>query len=68
MMLDNSNPFIAASEPHDLLNRWLFTSNENLVKDVFVAGKHLIKNFKHDQEEASRQAFIKVIKKVMYDA
>ena len=67
MVLDNSNPFVAASESKDLLNRWLFATNDNVVKDVFVAGKHAIKNFKHEHDEVSRHAFIQVIKKVMYD-
>lgn len=68
MVLDESHPFVAASESKDLLNRWLFACNENLIKDVFVAGKHTIKNFHHEQEESSRLAFTQVIKKVMYDA
>ncbi|MEL0612116.1 formimidoylglutamate deiminase [Marinomonas arenicola] len=68
MVLDESQPFIAASESKDLLNRWLFATNENLVKDVFVAGQQRIKNFHHEDEESSRKAFIQVIKKVMYDA
>lgn len=68
MVLDESHPFIAASETKDLLNRWLFATNENLVKDVFVAGKHTIKNFHHQHEESSRLAFTQVIKKAMYHA
>ncbi|GGN22573.1 MULTISPECIES: formimidoylglutamate deiminase [Marinomonas] len=68
MVLDESHPFIAASEAKDLLNRWLFATNENLVKDVFVAGKHIIKDFHHQQEESSRLAFTQVIKKAMYHA
>jgi formimidoylglutamate deiminase len=67
MVLDDSNPFVAASESKDLLNRWLFATNDNVIKDVFVAGKHTIKNFKHEHEETSRHAFTQVIKKVMYD-
>jgi formimidoylglutamate deiminase len=67
MVLDNNHPFIGASETKDLLNRWLFASNENLVKDVFVAGKQVINDFHHAEEEYSRQAFIQVIKKVMYN-
>ncbi|MEQ3653514.1 MAG: formimidoylglutamate deiminase [Glaciecola sp.] len=67
MVLDNNNPFIAASENKDMLNRWLFATNENLIKDVFVAGQQQIKDFKHTQEENSRTRFIRVIKKVMYD-
>lgn len=68
MVLDSANPFVAASESKDLLNRWLFATNENLVKDVFVAGNHTIKNFHHALEESSRTGFTQVIKKVMYDA
>lgn len=68
MVLDESHPFIAASEAKDLLNRWLFATNENLVKDVFVAGNHTIQNFRHQQEDSSRLAFTQVIKKAMYHA
>ncbi|WP_339768252.1 formimidoylglutamate deiminase [uncultured Paraglaciecola sp.] len=67
MVLDSHHPFIAASESKDVMNRWLFACNGNLVKDVFAAGKQQIKNFKHAHEEASRSDFIRVIKKVMYD-
>ena len=67
MLLDDSHPFIAASQTADVLNRWLFACNENLVKDVFVAGAPVITNFRHRLEESSRQAFTQVIKKVMYD-
>ena len=66
MVLDESHPFIAASEAKHLLNRWLFATNENLIKDVFVAGQHLIQNFRHQQEESSRLAFTQVIKKAIY--
>ncbi len=72
IVLDANNPFLAAcmstGDGRDILNRWLFTSNENLVRDVFVAGQQRIKDFHHAQEESSRLAFIQVIKKVMYDA
>ncbi|MFT2110667.1 formimidoylglutamate deiminase [Marinomonas sp. 2405UD68-3] len=67
MILDASNPFMAASQPADVLNRWLFACNENMIKDVFVAGKQVIKAFQHDQDDSSRLAFTRVIKKVMYD-
>ncbi|MBL4631835.1 MAG: formimidoylglutamate deiminase [Paraglaciecola sp.] len=68
IVLDHLNPFIAASKAKDVLNRWLFASNENLVRDVFVAGQQRIKDFQHAKEQSSRLAFIQVIKKVMYDA
>ncbi|WP_394201593.1 formimidoylglutamate deiminase [Marinagarivorans algicola] len=67
MVLDEANPFIAASHPKDIMNRWLFACHQNLIKDVFVAGKQVIKNFTHEYDEPSRLAFIQVIKKVMYN-
>lgn len=68
LVLDRQLPFIAASQPQDLINRWLFATNENAIKDVFVAGKQSIADGHHQQEEISRNDFIQVIKKVMYDA
>jgi len=67
MVLDSKHPFIGASENKDLLNRWIFSCNENLIKDVFVAGRQIIQNFHHEHEESSREAFMRVIKKVIYD-
>lgn len=66
MVLDNQHPFIAASESKDILNRWLFACNENLIKDVFVAGDQVVNDFHHICEERSREAFTQVIKKVIY--
>lgn len=66
MVLKENHPFIAASEDKDLLNRWLFACNENLINDVFVAGKQVIKDGYHEMENISRRAFIQVIKQVIY--
>ena len=68
MVLDQTHPFIGASNDQDIINRWLFACNENLIKDVFVAGKQVIKDGHHEMEEVSRQAFANVIKQVIYDS
>ncbi len=67
MVLDDSHPFIGASESKDVLNRWLFACSENVVKDVFVAGKQVITDGRHELEMVSRAEFSQVIKKVIYD-
>ena len=67
IVLDENAPFVAASQPDDLINRWLFACNDNLIKDVFVAGNAVIKDFHHGEEAQHKANFIKVIKKVMYD-
>ncbi|NDV89645.1 formimidoylglutamate deiminase [Alteromonas sp. 345S023] len=66
MVLDNQNPFVAASDPKDLLNRWIFACNENIIRDVYVAGQPQIKQYRHHYEDASRKKFINVIRKVLY--
>ncbi len=68
MVLDDTHPFIGASEPKDILNRWLFACSENVVKDVFVAGKQVITDGHHELDLISRSEFAQVIKKVIYDA
>ncbi len=68
MTLDDTHPFIGASESKDILNRWLFACSENVVKDVFVAGKQVIEDGRHELDLVSRNEFAQVIKKVIYDA
>lgn len=68
MVLDDIHPFIGSSESKDILNRWLFACSENVVKDVFVAGKQVIADGRHEHETVSRSEFSKVIKKVIYSA
>lgn len=68
MVLDDTHPFIGASEPKDVLNRWLFACSENVVKDVFVAGKQVISEGRHGLDLESRSEFAKVLKKVIYYA
>ncbi|BFM49706.1 formimidoylglutamate deiminase [Marinomonas sp. THO17] len=68
IVLDENAPFVAASQAKDLLNRWLFACNDNLIKDVYVAGNAVIKDFHHAEEEQHKADFIKVVKKVMYDS
>ncbi len=67
-MVLGEHPFLQLEQPQDVLNRWLFATNENLVKDVFVAGQQVIKDFRHKSDEQSSREFAQVIKKVVYDA
>lgn len=68
MVLDETHPFVAASESQDLLNRWLFACSDQVIKDVFVAGQQVVKDFQHKHDMSSRCDFTQVIKRVMYDA
>ncbi|SIO96037.1 formimidoylglutamate deiminase [Vibrio spartinae] len=65
MVLDATHPLLMSSQTPDLINRWLFACHENLIKDVFVAGKQCIQDGHHDLEDNSRGQFAHVIKQVI---
>ncbi len=64
MVLDHQHPFIAASKPQDILNRWLFACNENLIRHVYVAGKPVICDFQHPQQQAARTEFTALLSRL----
>lgn len=64
MVLDHEHPFMAACQPEDLLNRWLFATNENLIRHVYVAGKAIISDFKHEAEASAKADFTALLKRL----
>lgn len=64
IVLDHKNPFIAASKTDDIINRWLFACNDNLIRHVYVAGKPIIIDFRHKQEEQASTEFTDVLKRL----
>ncbi|WP_375749723.1 formimidoylglutamate deiminase [Vibrio sp. HN007] len=64
IVLDHEHPYIAASKDEDLLNRWLFASNENLIRHVYVAGKQVITDFKHRDEQQSGTEYIALLQRL----
>ena len=67
MVWDKAEPFIHASQPQDLLNRWLFGLSSNPIKDVFVAGNKVVRGGTHSQEIPVNNAFAEVVKKYFAD-
>lgn len=67
MTLDAEHPFIGASPAKDLINRWLFACNDNLVCDVYVAGEKVVDNGHHAQEEANKTPFMQLMRRILSD-
>jgi len=67
MVLDHQHPFIASSKNDDILNRWLFACNENLIRHVYVAGKPVIKDFIHDKEEQASSEFTALLTRLFHE-
>ncbi|MEH6446519.1 MAG: formimidoylglutamate deiminase [Oceanospirillaceae bacterium] len=68
MVLDHLNPFIGSSRDEDILNRWLFACNENVIRHVYVAGKSVVADFKHHQEEQASAEFGALLKRLFNNA
>ena len=50
VVLDESHPRLYGRHEDSLIDSWIFSGNENLVKDVYVGGKRVIENGLHANE------------------
>jgi len=50
VVLDDSHPRLYGRDEDNLIDSWIFSGNENLVKDVYVGGKRVIENGQHANE------------------
>lgn len=64
VVLDQSSPFIAATEEDRLLDRWLFALGPDVVRHVMVAGRWVIRDRRHERDEEIDRDFQKVLQKV----
>lgn len=64
IVLDHQHPFIAAGKNSDWLNRWIFATNNNLIRDVYVAGEVVVSNFQHPHEQQARREFTELLKRL----
>jgi len=62
LVLDNNNPFVAASQPSVLFDRWLFGNTNEMIRDVMVAGKWVIRDGKHRDELDVASEFTQTLK------
>ncbi|HET6435447.1 MAG TPA: formimidoylglutamate deiminase, partial [Xanthomonadaceae bacterium] len=52
LVLDTDAPQFAGLQPADAVDRWLFSGNRNLVRDVFVAGEQVVRDGRHRDRDA----------------
>ncbi|MBS0431952.1 MAG: formimidoylglutamate deiminase, partial [Proteobacteria bacterium] len=51
LVLDEASPWLAARDPGNALDSFLFAGNTPLVRDVMVNGEWLVRDFRHRDEE-----------------
>lgn len=51
-VLDGDAPQFAGVQPEDAIDRWIFSGNRNLVRDVFVGGEQVVSEGRHRDRDA----------------
>ncbi|MCP4186011.1 MAG: formimidoylglutamate deiminase [Gammaproteobacteria bacterium] len=57
IVLDESHPRLYGRNEDSLLDSWVFSGNENLVKHVYVGGNQVIRNGQHINETSIQQHY-----------
>ncbi len=52
IVLDDQHPRLYRRQQNDLIDSWIFSGNENLVRDVYIGGKRVIAGGHHADEES----------------
>jgi len=57
IVLDHAHPRLYGRRGDDLIDSWIFSGNDNLVRDVYVGGNKLIDNGHHADEDEIAQNY-----------
>lgn len=55
--LDTSHPLLCAHRQDEIIDSWIFSGNENLVRDVYVGGRKVVCDGHHESEEEIAREF-----------
>ena len=58
LVLDDQHPNLHDLLVVDLLNTWIFSGNDNLVRDVYVGGKQVVQSGKHVEQERIQREYV----------
>lgn len=65
LVLDGNDPYLATAQDDALLNRWLFAGGDRQVRDVMVAGRWVVRDGRHPEEEATAREFAGVLRSLL---
>ena len=57
LVLDLDHPLLCERSGDEIIDSWLFSGNQNTVRDVYVGGKHVIREGRHLQEAVIQNNF-----------
>lgn len=65
LVLDGNDPYLATAADDALLNRWLFAGGDRQVRDVMVAGRWVVQDGRHTEEEATAREFADTLRALL---
>jgi formimidoylglutamate deiminase len=57
LVLDSAHPNLDGVPPHEVLGRFLFSGNDNLVRDVLAGGHWVVQGGRHKSQDAIAQRY-----------
>ena len=63
--LDANAPILAGATRGDVIDRWLFSGNRNIVREVEVAGKCVVKDGRHRERDAIAAGYHEAMKTLL---
>ena len=66
IVLDAQAPILAGATQHDVLDRWIFSGNVNVVRDVEVAGVRVVEDGRHRDREAIAARYREAMKALLH--
>ena len=62
--LDAHHPLLAGKTGDAILDAWIFAGNANLVRDVMVGGRWVVRAGRHPEEEAIASEFVRTMERL----
>jgi len=67
IVLDDAAPQFAGMREHDAVDRWIFSGNRNLVRDVVVAGRRVVADGRHVERDAIAERYRSAMRALLSD-
>ncbi|WP_028920786.1 formimidoylglutamate deiminase [Pseudoxanthomonas suwonensis] len=67
IVLDTASPVFAGAREQDVVDRWLFSGNRPLVRDVYVAGEQVVSDGRHRDREAIAARYRVAVERLLAD-
>jgi len=65
IVLDAQAPILAGASADDLIDRWIFSGNASLVRDVVVAGVRVVEDGRHRDREAIAARYREAVRQLL---